>query len=192
MDNVYHQWMAGAPWADRAGDSSPTTRSRFPAICTICCHDFTGWGTSPACTPQLAFPAQILLPPRAIMTSAAHLDADCPNTIIVNTRKLQFLLLALITSWRDAPSQHTEHRGVKYWQGAHRAVLGRKEHPDVSRTKCCYKKRQRHLIASSNTEHIGGTEMPQIPLPATTEHPVKPANAPSPAGESFLEISTRR
>lgn len=53
-------------------------------------------------------------------------------------------------------STHTAHRGVKHWQQARRVVFGRKEHPDIFRTKHCSKKRQIHHIASSYTEHIPG------------------------------------
>lgn len=121
---------------------APQPRFRFPAICTICCYGIIGWGTSPACTPQLAFLAQILLPPRAIMTSAAHLDTDCPNT-----HHCQHKEIAVSTVITDhflkgcSFSAHTAHWGVKHWRGAHTVVFGRKEQPGIFRTKHCYKKK---------------------------------------------------
>lgn len=92
---------------------APQPRSRFPAICTICSHDIIGWGTSPAWTPQMAFPAQILLPPRAIMTSLAHLDADCPNTHHCQHTEIAVSTVITYHFLKGCSfSTHTAHRGV--------------------------------------------------------------------------------
>lgn len=83
--------------------------------------------SSPACAPQLAFPAQIPLPTRAIITSVAHLDADCPNVRRCQLMEIAFYIAITYCFLKGRSfSIHAAHRDVR-----------RKEHPDIFRTKHC-------------------------------------------------------
>lgn len=135
---------------------APQTRFRFPAITTICCHDIIGRDFSSPHS-QLAFPGQIPLSTQVINASVAHLDADCPNTRRCQQKEIAFYIAITycVLKGCSCPT-HAAHQGVKHGQLACRAVWGRKEHPDIFRTKHCNKKTKSIYCLKLHTAHLGG------------------------------------
>lgn len=193
MDSDFHQQRAGAPCAGRAGDSSPTAQVQISSYL----HHLLSWHHRVRHFSSLHSPNGI--PYTDSSASSGNYDQwsspRCwlPQHSSLSTQGNYSFYGYHLSLFEGTLILYTHSTlRCKHWQGARRAVFRGKEDPDIFRTKSCYKKRQRHLIASSYTKHIWGGQKccrshfqpPQNILQSLLLHV-------SPSAESFLEISTQ-
>lgn len=142
----------------------------------------------------MAFPAQILLPPRAIMTSLAHLDADCPNTHHCQHTEIAVSTVITYRFLKGCSfSTHTAHRGVNTDKEHAELCLEGKSILTFLGQRAVRKKGKGVLLPPVTQSTFGGGQKccrshfqpPQNILQSLLLHI-------SSSAESFLEISTRR